>query len=251
MAILNRGTLLLLTGAIALGGSVLLLENQRGLDPSVEQSAATPAADASENDSENAASISGEMIFPFAEAEVEQLSLKRPEGNIAFTKKAAEGIWEMSQPQKALAEEGAIAFLLNQLASPANQTLTIEPNTLANFGLADPAVTIDIVAKGNPYQLVVGTTAFTGDQRYVRVVEGSATPTEPVKIHVVSGSLTNAINRPTPEWLAAVEGATVPPSPSSTPGTSQPENPSAEGSQPVSPQPENPQPESSQPQTTN
>jgi hypothetical protein len=242
MAILNRGTLLLLTGAIALGGGVLLLENRPGLDPSAEQSAATSSENASqgasENASDSASSTSGEMFFPFAEAEVEQLSLKRAEGDIAFTKKA-EGIWEMTQPQKAVAEEGAIAFLLNQLTSSANQTLTVEPNTLANFGLAEPAVTIDIVAKGSPYQLVVGTTAFTGDQRYVRVVEGSATPTEPVKIHVVSGSITNAVNRPTPEWLVAVEDdATAESNPSSTPGTSQVENPSSENSQPASPQPE-------------
>lgn len=218
MAILNRGTLLLLAGAIALGGGVLLLENRRGQDSPTEESSDAPS---------ETASAKGEMFFPFAEADVERLAVKRPEGDIAFTKKA-DGIWEMTQPQTAVAEEGAIAFLLNQLTSPANQTLTVEPNSLTNFGLAEPAVTIDIFAKGSPYQLAVGTTAFTGDQRYVRVVEGSSELTEPVKIHVVSGSLTNAINRPTPEWLPTVDDesindATAPKaSPNSSPENAQP-----------------------------
>lgn len=206
MAMLKRGTVLLLVGAIALGGGVLLIESQRG-ESQVS------------DDSESALQGEGEQLFPFAEEEVEQLTIERPEGEIAFSK-SADGTWQMTAPTAAPAEGGAIAFLLTQLTSPSAHTLSVDPGTLADFGLADPTVTVKLTANGTPYELRVGDTDFTGNQRYVEATDPTTAeaaknssetePSSPVKIHVVSNNIDNAVNRPTPEWLASDETTNTP-----------------------------------------
>ena len=204
MAILNRGTLILMGCAIAFGGAVLLLENR----PKAENSA---SSDAESELVSNASQDTGKLMFPFAEADVESFKLSRPNETLTFSKDK-DGFWQMSSPQVAPAEEGAIAFLLNQLTSTSARSLEVAPATLERFGLAEPEATIDLVANGQPYQFLVGDADFTGDRRYVRAIATAADEqandkktAETVEIHLVSGSITNAVNRPTEEWLASAE----------------------------------------------
>lgn len=212
MAMLKRGTVLLLVGAIALGGGVLLIESQRG-ESQVS------------DDSDSASQGEGEQLFPFAEEEVERLTIERPEGKIAFSK-SADGTWQMTAPTAAPAEGGAIAFLLTQLTSPSAHTLSVDPSTLADFGLADPSVTVKLTANGAPYELRLGNADFTGSQRYVETLDTPAQGAEQnnsteaeqaaaVKIHVVSSNFNSAVNRPTPEWLAPDDAAANSPTDSS------------------------------------
>lgn len=206
MAILNRGTLVLLGCAIALGGAVLFIEN-RGGGPAAQE------ADNGELVSQPAAA-EGELMFPFAEADIESFTLSRPNETLAFSKDE-NGFWQMTGPQTAEAEGGAIAFLLSQLTSPAARSLFVKADTLDQFGLANPEVTINLVADGKPYQFLVGDTDFSGDRRYVQAIPQAGDnanarletedPAKTVTIHLVSGGLTNAINRPTAEWLVAKE----------------------------------------------
>lgn len=217
---LKRGTVWLLVGAIALGGGVLLLESQRGESQATDDAPNSPRSDTLQGE--------GEILFPFAEEDVESLTIKRPEGDIAFTK-SADGTWQMTAPTAAPAEAGAIAFLLSQITSRSTHTLSAEQSTLADFGLTNPTATIALVANGTPYELKVGDTDFTGNQRYVEAIDtptaqtakGSTEgePASPVKIHVVSGNIDSAVNRPTPEWLAPDETAS-----DSGPEAAQPEN---------------------------
>lgn len=233
---LKRGTVWLLVGAIALGGGVLLLESQRGESQATDDAANSPQSDTPQSDTPQG---EGEILFPFAEEDVESLTIKRPEGDIAFTK-SADGTWQMTSPTVAPAEPGAIAFLLSQLTSRSTHTLSVEQSTLANFGLTNPTVTIALVANGNPYELKVGDADFTGNQRYV---EATDTPTaetaknsseaesaSPVKIHIVSDNLDNAVNRPTPEWLAPDEAA-----PDRQPEAAQPEEAPSQTNTPNTP----------------
>ena len=227
MAILNRGTLVLVGCAIALGGVVLLIENRDG----GEQAAAPDAAGEVVSQPPEA---EGELMFPFEEDAVESLTLSRPNETLAFEK--GDGFWQMTEPQQAEAEGGAIAFLLTQMLNPAVRSLSVNADTLDKFGLADPEVTVDLIAEGSDYQFLVGNTDFTGDQRYVRVIlpedtspeDGSAdapdAAPETVTIHLVSGGLTSAINRPTAEWLIVSEEE----SDAEEPSTSESKSPDAE-----------------------
>ncbi|MEO0708912.1 MAG: DUF4340 domain-containing protein [Cyanobacteria bacterium J06649_5] len=185
---LKRGTVVLLMSAIALGGGVLLLEHVKGR---ALEDAAT-ASSRVEGD--------GERLFPMEEEDIEQLVINRESDTLSFTKDEA-GNWEMTQPETGLAEGGAIAFLLNQLTSPAIKTLTLtSPNELTDFGLADDTVAVELTANEQTYALTIGDGDFSGDKRYVMAALKD-TSAEPLKIHVVSGSIINAVERPTEEWL--------------------------------------------------
>ena len=209
MAILNRGTLVLAGCAIAFGGAVLLIESRP------DSVADSSRLDAESELVDNAAEETGELMVPFAEADIESFTLTRPGETLAF-RKDDNGFWQMSAPQVAEAEGGAIAFLLNQLTSVAMRSISVAPDTLEKFDLIEPDVSIELIAEGKSYQFLVGSTDFTGDQRYVRAInseddsDAEEESTQTVDIHLVSGSLTNAVDRPTDEWVIAPEGESEP-----------------------------------------
>lgn len=217
---LQRTTLLLLVGAIALGGGVLLLESRQD-DSTADLTAEEVSADAD---------TAKEPIFSFAEEDVESFKVERAEGAIAFTQK--DGTWQMSEPETAPAEDGAVAFLLSQLTDQTARKLSVEAAKLEDFGLSDPTAQVELIADGKPYQLLIGGRAFTGDQLYVQAIdvqednqaEDQQPTTEPsasVDIYLVPGGLTNAVNRPTAEWLIAQD---EPPAPQPAPAAPQPES---------------------------
>ncbi|MEL7522485.1 MAG: DUF4340 domain-containing protein [Cyanobacteria bacterium J06553_1] len=198
---LKRGTLVLLMSAIALGGGVLLLEHVKGR---ALKDAAT-ANSSVEGD--------GERLFPMAEEDIKQLVINRESDTLSFTKDEA-GNWKMTQPEAGLAEGGAIAFLLNQLTSPAVKTLTLtSPNELADFGLAGETIAVELTtSEQTTYVLTIGDGDFSGDKRYVMAVpqkndntetESATDASEPLRVHVVSGSIVNAVERPAEEWLVS------------------------------------------------
>ena len=194
---LKRRTLLLLVSAIALLGVVLLFEGNRSLTTNNNGDPSTESGLSSDESS------SGELMFPFAEEDVSALTVERPADTVAF-EKSEQGIWQMSAPETGLAEPGAIAFLLTQITNPSANTLTVPANDLSDFGLDNPTATVSLTANESTYQLTVGGTDFTGDQRYVQAIdsEAEADDTSEVKIHLVSGGCDNAVNRPTSDWLA-------------------------------------------------
>lgn len=206
MAILNKGTLVLLGCAIALGGAVLFIENRNG-----KQAEDTDPADSSLVS--QPAEATGELMFPFSESEIESFTLSRPGELLSFSKDD-EGVWQMTEPEAAAAEGGAIAFLLSQTTSRAVRSLSVDADSLDKYGLAESDITVDLVASGESYQFLVGDADFTGDQRYVRAIVPEAeeeteaiveeTPST-IEIHLVSGGITNAVERPTAEWLAISE----------------------------------------------
>ncbi|MEL6260103.1 MAG: DUF4340 domain-containing protein [Cyanobacteria bacterium J06626_6] len=210
---LNRGTLVLLVSAIALGGAVLLFENRQADSPPVAEPGASAGSITAVDGGD------GENLFPFEEEDIDRFSLTRPaEGGeateaLSFAKQD-DGTWQMVTPRQAMAESGAIAFLLSQLTSPASRTLTVEADTLEEFGLADPEASVVLSVEGVDYTFYLGGSDFSGDSRYAQAADSTAVdldaadsgaPEESTtaKVHVLSGSIENAINRPTAEWLVA------------------------------------------------
>lgn len=213
---LNRGTLLLLASAIALGGGVLLFENRGGgSDPM-----------------QTADDAQGEPLLPFEESAIARLTLDRADAEDLTFFKDESGTWQMSAPEEQVAEDGAIAFLLSQLTRPSNRVVSVDSSSLSDFGLDDPEATITLEAEDSTYQIRVGSADFGGDQRYVQVAdlteeteavsEEVEEPSETgdtnlsqenesseVKIHLIAGGIVNATMRPTAEWLVSEQSETI------------------------------------------
>ena len=201
---LKRKTIVLMVSAIALLGLVALLEGNRNVVGSGQSSGQQTDSSTDTNDPRRGES---ELLFDFAEDEVARLEVQRSEDTLVF-EKLEDGTWEMTAPEVALAEPGAIAFLLSQITSPSTHTLSVSTSDLRDFGLQNPEATVVLTANDTIYQLTVGGDDFTGDQLYVRADPPAEAPdeAEQIKVHVVSGGMRNAVNRATPDWLMAQEG---------------------------------------------
>ncbi|MEO1591488.1 MAG: DUF4340 domain-containing protein [Cyanobacteria bacterium J06632_22] len=186
---LQKSTLALLISAAALTFGVVVYETQYSDGPQAE-------------DAE-----SGERLFTFEETDVARLSLQREDTTLAFEQNLdnpdIEISWRMVEPEATLAEPAAVAYLLNILTTdPSLQTLTATPEQVAQYGLDEPDAVIELVlADETTHTVKVGGTDFSGDNRYVQVDEGET-------VYVVSGGLTNGIERPVAEWIAATDEPT-------------------------------------------
>lgn len=191
-----------MVSAIALLGLVALIEGNRNVANNREENTtATSGSDALQGE--------GEPLFLFAEEDVDAVEVQRAEDALMF-EKLEDGTWEMQAPEVALAENGAIAFLLSQITSPAVHTLTVGTSDLRDFGLQNPDATVTLTANSKTYTLTVGDDDFTGDKLYVKADPPAQAADEPdqLKIHVVSGGMRNAVSRPTQDWLIAEDADT-------------------------------------------
>ncbi|MEO1620483.1 MAG: hypothetical protein AAFU53_05540 [Cyanobacteria bacterium J06632_3] len=249
---LNRGTVLLLVSAIALGGGVLLFENRSGNRQSDQSTGSNIEIPGSSNESQ------GEAFFPFEEEDITAFSITRmtelntsdeeppssetdakasaPDASsdeastelenvasttpaeetlteeLTFRKQGDDDTWQLVGETDEV-EDGAIAFLLSQLTGTADQSLTVEADTLTDFGLVEPIATVAITANEQDYLFHIGGPDFSGGKRYVQAVDKETASssadqdneTESVQIHLISASILNAVNRPTAEWFVAPE----------------------------------------------
>jgi hypothetical protein len=188
---LQRSTWILLGVAIALGGGVLIYETYRAQPGEVAEQG------------------SGEPVFAFEESDVQQLTLARQDTTLTF-EKDNDGNWLMTKPKQEPAQAAAIAFLLNILTTdPALQTLSATPDQLKDFGLEDPTATVTLtLADESTHTLTVGTPDFSGDSLYVMTptadtqdAQETSESAAEITVYVVSGGLTNGIERPVDDWL--------------------------------------------------
>jgi len=79
--------------------------------------------------------------------------------------------WKLTSPITGPANDGNIAFLLSQLSTgSSDQTWTIAPDRLQEFGLKPPAATVTITLKdGTTHRLVLGAVSFDGANVYAQV----------------------------------------------------------------------------------
>jgi hypothetical protein len=137
---LKRSTVALVGVALLLGAGVLIAESQRGNAPQTAEVDGT-----------------GETIFPFEESAVTRLQVDR-DGEILVFEKDSEGNWQMVEPDTSPAEPGAVAFLLSRLNTDSPlETVTIQPDEVEDFGLADPAGTVIVTLEnGTEHRLLLG-----------------------------------------------------------------------------------------------
>lgn len=188
---LQRSTLILVGVAFLLGAGVLITEAQRVRAP------------------ETAEQATGEPLLRFAEEDVVALEVQRDGETLVFERDDS-GMWQMIRPDQEPAEAGAVAFLLTQLSTATSQPpITITPDQQADFGFLDPAGQIELeLADGTTYTVVLGSSVFSGSDRYALVDPAEVPLPEDAgetTVYVVAENLANAINRPLAEWIIAAE----------------------------------------------
>jgi hypothetical protein len=188
----QRSTLILVGVAFLLGAGVLIAESQRS-----PQTA-----------SQGEATTSTEPIFTFEEADVASLTVDRGDETLSF-ERDDEGNWQMAEPEAALAEPGAVAFLLSRLNTDSPlQTVTMTADQATDFGFNAPVGIVTVgLNDGTEHELILGGPDFSGNANYAVIDPDPWPPAEGAEYAalVVTRDVANGINRPLAEWLMPVE----------------------------------------------
>lgn len=221
-------TLALVAIAILLGGVVYFTETRRSSNPEATEGA-------------------GGSLFEFEESQVQSFTVETPEQTLSFAKDDA-GQWQMQQPEPGLASDASVAYLLNLLATgESDRTLTVPAANAAEFGLDEPAATINVVLDNQEtHRLILGSANFDNSAIYAQAdpettaAETAEETTEEAELTVllVSPDFENAVNRPLEEWRSQPESespldAPTPNSP--TPNSTTPDSPEASEPTPEEP----------------
>lgn len=152
---------------------------------------------------------SRDRLFSFEEADVTQLTIEK-DGQTLMFERDENSTWQMLEPETALAEQAAIAYLLNlTTTSGPSRVFTIEPDQQDNFGLNSPTANITFtLASGQTHTLLLGTADFSGGSLYAVVdvdLETEASAPDALEVEVVPIDFVNAVTRPLSEWQATVD----------------------------------------------
>ncbi len=206
---LKRSTVMLVGVAFLLGAGVLIAESQRSQSP-------TSTAD----------TTSTAPIFTFEEADVATLTVDRGNETLVF-EQGDDATWQMTAPDQAPAEPGAIAFLLSRLNTDSPlQTVTMGADQATDFGFNAPLGVVTVTLKdGTKHELILGGPDFSGSANYA-VVDPEPWPpageTE-YSVFVVTRDVANGMKRPLAEWkMPVATPAPANPGASSTPESGTP-----------------------------
>ncbi len=182
-----------------------------------------------------AGNIQTNKLFSFQEADVQAFTVTTLTKSLAFERTTAASptsspasspaaspaasqatLWQMTSPRVAPANDGAIAFLLNLLATGSSQQAVKVPSTrLAEFELDRPFAKINVKLKNQTnHRLVLGKTLFNNTSLYAQI-DPPDPPTSEVTVLLVPLDFQNAVLRPEAEW----QQSPPEPSPSPTPST--------------------------------
>jgi len=132
-------------------------------------------------------------VLPTEIASMDSLTRTTRTGETVKLEKRNESWW-ITKPYEWPANPDAVAYVHNELQFLQNQTsfpvadLAKGGQTLADYGLADPAITLEFTATGSPqaYKLLVGDDTKVGNRLYVLSPDGA-------RVHVVGRSLADAV----------------------------------------------------------
>lgn len=150
-------------------------------------------------------------IFLLAEDHVQSLIINSNNYVITLERneKSEKPKWLIASPEKALANDAIVAYLTDLLFnSKSSRTLSVNINTIKEFGLEVPQSKISIKLKNQKYYtLILGN--YTYDKKYIYAhKKGSINKKNSyVEVLLVSKDFANAVNRQLSDWkqLAPVE----------------------------------------------
>jgi hypothetical protein len=133
-------------------------------------------------------------VLPTEIASMDSLTRTEPGGEVVKIERRNDAWW-ITQPFDWPASPDAVTHLHNELQFLEHETsfpvadLAKSGQTLADYGLAKPALTLDFTAAGKSYRLLVGDNTKSGNRLYLLSPDGS-------RIHVVNRSLLDSIGLP-------------------------------------------------------
>jgi hypothetical protein len=146
-------------------------------------------------------------VFGPEVATIQALTRKDRTGAVVQLEKRPDAWW-LTAPYEWPADANAMASLLNSLELLEHETsfpvadLAANGMSLANYGLADPALTLTFTSGGRDYTLLIGDVTEIRNNLYLLSTDGT-------RIHVVSRSLAESIGLPL-ETLRAASIFSVP-----------------------------------------
>lgn len=173
-----------------------------------------------------------EPLFAFDEADITQFTIRRPDLTLSLEKRkpansgdavadleadtaaAVQPDWSMTAPEQMPASDGAVAFLLNLLATGDRRdsfriTNDGQPQAktqqrLAEFGLDTPIAQVELtLADGTSHRLMLGDSNF--DNSGIYAVKDADASSDAIEIFLVNSSLEPAVLRPLEEWRYTAE----------------------------------------------
>jgi len=142
-------------------------------------------------------------LFGFEEQDVQALTMEVDGRSLVFERDENQ-VWQMTQPEEAVANDGNVAYLVNLLATgvKGDRPLTVAPDELATYGLEQPYATLDItLANDTTHELVLGTYNFNRSNLYALIdPPDDLDNAEAVEVSLVPADFEIALNRPLEEW---------------------------------------------------
>jgi len=208
----QRTSLVLVFAALVLGGFVYYTESKK-----------PPQVDESKSDEK--------PLFNFKEQDVQALTVQTPKQTVRFElftptippnqrgtlQSNRFSSWLMKNPEVAPADEGAIAFLLNLLATgKSDRAFNVPAARKAEFGLDQPSATVDVKLNNQQnHRLVIGKPNFNRNFLYA-LTDPPTNSNQALSVLLIPTNFQNAVDRPLNEWKRDKPK----PSPSVTPSAS-------------------------------
>ncbi|MEJ1972273.1 MAG: DUF4340 domain-containing protein [Lacunisphaera sp.] len=138
-------------------------------------------------------------VLPTEIASMDSLTRTNRTGEVVKLEKQKGGeAWWITKPYEWPASTDAVAHIHNELQFLEHETsfpvadLAKSGQSLADYGLADPAVTIEFTAAGKAYKFLIGDNTKVGNRLYLLSPDGT-------HIHVVGRSLMDSVGLPLAE----------------------------------------------------
>lgn len=173
----QRTSIALVFAALALGGYVYYTESKK-----------PPQVDQAQSDEK--------PLFNFREQDVQAFTVQTPKQTLVFEKA---GNWTLKKPEVAPADEGAVAFLLNLLATgKSDRTFTVPPAKKPEFGLDQPSAIVEVKLNNQQnHRLVIGKPNFNRNFLYALV---DPPDNRALSVLLIPINFQNAVDRPLIEW---------------------------------------------------
>jgi hypothetical protein len=106
-------------------------------------------------------------ILSLSEADITRLAIRRKGEPETVLSKNTSGAWQITSPQPLPADQDAVSSVLGTASSlNSEQLVDDKPADVAQYGLTDPALEIEITAKDKTQKLMLGGTTVTGGSTY-------------------------------------------------------------------------------------
>ena len=125
---------------------------------------------------------SSRPAFAFKREDITTIAIKRPSGNLLL--ESRDGKWQLKEPVPAPVNESAVDSLVSDITNArVERTMSASAEETKSFGLAEPAVTVEIKLKdGKQHRIRLGTKDFSNLSAYAYLDEAKEVSLVPASL---------------------------------------------------------------------